>query len=56
MLDHLQLNLAKFLCCDQELQQKCELIPHWTINDADSPEEEILISPKHDISSHPPTI
>lgn len=33
MLDHPQLNLAKLLCYGHEIQQKYELIHHWSVGD-----------------------
>lgn len=40
MLFHLQLNIEKFSCYGQVIQQRSELLPHWTIGDVDSPKEE----------------
>ena len=40
MLDHLRMNLAKSSYCDQELLQKYEQVPHWTVGGVDTLEED----------------
>ncbi len=40
VLDHLQMNLAKSLYYDQDLLQKYDQVPYWTVGGMDNPDEE----------------